>query len=153
MNKLLTSLNKENTNEYQLIGISSSLKEYRLAYFINRALGLDLRRLKDLRTTGKANDEVTPFSLFSYPEENNHITYYLLSNKNTRSNLIPDLRTTDYFLLIKKKIENSKIADVLNRLKRVSTIQTAFLLEISNIRDFFYILTDLEIHEIELLQN
>lgn len=154
MNKIKQlHIETDSTEDYQLIGISSPSKEYRLAYYINKTLGIDLRRQKDLNTTIMSEREMTPFSLFFYPEEECEHSYYLLSNSNTKSKLIPDLGTTDYFLLIRRHIEKSKILELIHGLQKISLVQTAFMLDLSKIRGFFYVLDDLEEFEDRSFNN
>ncbi|MFA8450743.1 MAG: IPExxxVDY family protein [Bacteroidales bacterium] len=155
MNKYPLNIDCFTSEEYQLIGISSHSKEYRLAFFINKTLGIDLRRQRDLNTSGRPTDEISPYSLFYYPEEENDHSFYLLSNRNKKTKLIKDKDYTaiDYFFVIRRKFENSRLRELIKGLLKINLVQTAFLIEIDAIKDFLYVLTDLEEQESHFMKK
>ena len=140
----------DSAKDYQLIGISSPLKEHRLAVFINRTLNFNLRRLKDLTTSQKSGASTSPFPLYSYDLGENQSTYYLLSNKNKVSKLVPSLKSIDYFLLIKNKLTETSVSKLIKNLTSISAIQTAFEFDQKIVKDMTFIFNDLEIHEISM---
>ena len=134
--------------DYYLIAIHTSLEDYRLAFFINQILPINLSKSKsEIQINIKEGE--TNFSRFYYNDEESAITWNLIQNKNeviqykkgntqnlfsnvtmevsTKVFLLPEFKKADYFL----KIENnddamnvSKIQILLNTIDSVSTVYT-----------------------------
>jgi len=132
--------------DYHLIAIHTSLENYRLAYFINKKLFINLSKSKNEIQINIKEGE-TNFSRFSYSDSDKEITWDLIQNKNeviqykkgvtqnlfsnltmevaTKVYLLPEFKKVDYFL----KVENnedalslSKIQILLNTIDNVSTV-------------------------------
>jgi hypothetical protein len=132
--------------DYYLIAIHTSLEDYRLAFFINQILPINLSKSKsEIQINIKEGE--TNFSRFYYNDEESAITWNLIQNKNeviqykkgntqnlfsnvtmevsTKVFLLPEFKKVDYFL----KIENnddamnvSKLQIILNTIDSVSTV-------------------------------
>lgn len=132
--------------DYYLIAIHTSLEDYRLAYFINQQLPINLSKSKDeVQITIKEGD--TKFARFYYYDNENAVSWNLIQNKNeviqekkdsiqnlfsnvhmeisTKVFLLPEFKKVDYFL----KIENTgdtmnaiKIKTLLNKIDSISTV-------------------------------
>ena len=134
--------------DYHLIAIHTSLEDYRLAYFINQKLPINLGKSKDEVQINIKEGE-TKFSRFYYYDSENEISWNLIQNKNevtqqkkdaiqnlfsnttleisTKVYLLPEFKKADYFL----KIENTedtmnlpKIKTILNTIDSISAIYT-----------------------------
>jgi hypothetical protein len=134
--------------DYHLIAIHTSLEDYRLAYFINQKLPINLGKSKDEVQINIKEGE-TKFSRFYYHDSENATSWNLIQNKNevsqqkksavlnlfsnttleisTRVYLLPEFKKADYFL----KIENtedtmdvSKIRTILNTIDSISAVYT-----------------------------
>lgn len=139
-------LDEFDETDYYLIAIHTSLEDYRLAFFINQILPINLSKSKNGIQINIKEGETT-FSRFYYYDSENNISWNLLQNKNevvqqkkgnsqnlfsnvtievaTKTFLIPEFRKVDYFL----KIENiedtmdvSKIQILLNKIENISTL-------------------------------
>ena len=110
--------------DYHLIAIHTSLEDYRLAYFINQKLPINLGKSKNEIQINIKEGE-TKFSRFYYHDVEKEITWNLIQNKSeivqqkndnsqglfsninievsTKVYLLPELKKVDYFL----KIENT----------------------------------------------
>ncbi|WP_035669264.1 IPExxxVDY family protein [Flavobacterium sp. 83] len=134
--------------DYYLIAIHTSLEDYRLAFFINQLLPVNLNKSKNEIQINIKEGE-TNFSRFYYYDNEKAITWNLIQNKNeviqqkkginqnlfsnvtmevaTKVFLLPEFKKVDYFL----KIENiedtrsvSTIQTILNKIDRISTLYT-----------------------------
>jgi len=141
--------------DYHLIAIHTSLEDYRLAYFINQKLPINLGKNKDGIHINIKEGE-TNFSRFSYYEKENEVTWNLIQNKNeviqqknensqdlfsnvnmevsTKVYLLPEFKKVDYFL----KIENTEEEKITERiqllLNTIENISTAYALDINKIK-------------------
>lgn len=134
--------------DYYLIAIHTSLEDYRLAFFINQMLPINLSKSKNEIQINIKEGE-TNFSRFYYYDPEKAISWNLIQNKNevteqkkgnsqnlfsnvtmevsTKVFLLPEFKKVDYFL----KIENvedtrsvSKIQTALNKIDSISTLYT-----------------------------
>jgi hypothetical protein len=134
--------------DYYLIAIHTSLEDYRLAFFINQLLPINLSKsTNEIQITIEEGE--TSFSRFYYYDNEKAITWNLIQNKNevirhkkginhnlfsnvtmevsTKVFLLPEFKKVDYFL----KIENiddtmsvSTIQTILNKIDKLSTLYT-----------------------------
>lgn len=120
MNKL--TLKYEFDIDFNLIAITCPLKDYRLCYFINKKTGLSLYKIEDHEVM-LDNHTVLYFGRYTFEDEQNDISYFLISNKGIAGGvLIPEMKATDYFLLIKNAIDDELLewqVTQINNLKEV----------------------------------
>ncbi len=141
--------------DYHLIAIHTSLEDYRLAYFINQKLSINL---------GKSKKEVeinikegrTHFSRFYYYDKENTISWNLIQNKDqviqhikdsgqnlfsnttleisTKVHLLPEFKKVNYFLKIENAPETTSIIKIQNILNTIESISTAYSVDIDQIK-------------------
>lgn len=134
--------------DYHLIAIHTSLEDYRLAYFINQNLPINLSKSKDEIQINIKEGE-TNFSRFYYYDSEKAISWNLIQNKNevsqqkkdadqnlfsdltqgiaTKVYLLPEFKKADFFLKIENTdntIEVSKVKIILNTIDSISTVYT-----------------------------
>ncbi|TDE55032.1 IPExxxVDY family protein [Flavobacterium sp. GT3P67] len=134
--------------DYDLIAIHTSLEDYRLAYFINQKLPINLSKSKNEIQINIKEGE-TNFSRFYYNDTEKDISWDLIQNKNevtqykkentqnlfsnvtmevsTKVFLLPEFKKVDYFLKIENNDDTmnvSKIQILLNTIDNVSTVYT-----------------------------
>jgi len=134
--------------DYHLIAIHTSLEDYRLAYFINQKLTINLGINKDQIQINIKEGE-TKFSRFYYYNVEKGIYWNLIQNKNeviqqkneirqnlfsninvevsTKVYLLPEFKKVDYFLKIEnvdEEINGAKIQLLLNTIENITTAYT-----------------------------
>ncbi|MES2576062.1 MAG: IPExxxVDY family protein [Bacteroidota bacterium] len=134
--------------DYYLIAIHTSLEDYRLAYFINQRLPINLSKSKNEIQINIKEGE-TNFSRFYYNDAEKEVSWNLIQNKNeviqykkgstqnlfsnvtmevsTKVFLLPEFKKVDYFLKIENNEDTmnvSKIQILLNTIDNVSTVYT-----------------------------
>ncbi len=121
---------------YTLVGISCHLRDYHLTYLLNENLDLGFVKENDFQG----------YPFFFCRDENCFNAYYLLGNRGQESILLPEMKQTDYLLLIEgpfKKIQKDKL---LKKIRSIDNILMSFEIKIEIIKNFETILNDLEIH-------
>lgn len=141
----LHDLDFELEHDYNLICIHTTLEDYRLAYFINETLSVNLKR-KDEDLDFNNNKE--SFSLYEYHNKSCFLTYNLLANKcmlveykTSRKNalfyntllsqaqisyLIDDKKQVDFFLKITGDLSLQQINCVTDRLNTIQQVITVY---------------------------
>lgn len=142
------SLDEFDEIDYNLIAIHTSLEDYRLAYFINQKLPVNLAKSADEVQINIKEGE-TKFSRFYYYDEENTVAWNLVQNKNevvqeqndqiqnlfssstesisTKVYLLPEFKKADYFLKIDNtddSIDINQIKTILNTIDNITTVYT-----------------------------
>jgi hypothetical protein len=142
--------------DYNLIAIHTTLEDYRLAYFINKHLPINLSKSKsEIQINIKEGE--THFSRFDFDDAENDIYWNLIQNKNevivekknndfdlfantvqeiaTKVYLLPEFKKVNYFLKIdnaENTIDVEKTTAILNTIERISTVYMVDLNKIKN---------------------
>ena len=137
------SFDFEYDHDYILIGIHTTLNDYRLAYFLNKELKLFLKRSEDDLDFLSKN---CSFPFYLYEDEASFITWSLISNKfisvNTvQSNdnlfneetktrfLIPEKKKVDYFIKISGYIKDENLEHIISKIKETEKIITSYIID------------------------
>lgn len=134
----------EYDHDYILIGVHSTLNDYRLAFFLNKELNLFLKRSKsDLDFPVKK----CSFPFYSYEDEACFVSWSLISNKYISINLtqsdtnnlfneetetrhlIPEKNKVDYFIKINGYIQDEFLENILMKIKNTEKIMTSYVID------------------------
>jgi hypothetical protein len=115
--------------DFQLGGIATPLRDYRMAWTLHRYLGLDLERIEDVELSPGHLPENGGFSRFRATDEMDKATIYLISNRFSGKLLLPGQRNADYLLLVYGSWYADKFPQFLASIRPLPNIQTAFPIE------------------------
>jgi len=141
--------------DYQLIAIHTSLEDYRLAYFINQKLPINLSKSNcEIQINIKEGE--TNFSRYFYHDTEKEISWNLIQNKNeviqqkkennqnlfsninmevsTKVFLLPEFKKVDYFLKIDNLDERLNVNEIQLLLNKIENISTVYTIEINKIK-------------------
>ena len=127
-----------------VVGINSTLVDYKLAWNINNKLSLDLVRYDDLEFEG-AN-----YSFFYYSAGENYNVYNLVSLVRKDKVLYPFNPRIDYLLIIQNSLSPERQIDIMRCLREIDGIRHAFVLEKEkNLRQVLETIADCELKVID----
>lgn len=151
--KLLTSEFTE--IDFQLLAIHCPFEGYRLAFFINKTLKINLIRTKNKLQVVQKNGG-SDFERFSFDDVKNDRTWDLIENKNTvNANndiavnglflesstrfltpvfLVPEFKKVDYFLRISGETDREMKTEVATELKKIKLITTVYEINTDKIK-------------------
>jgi hypothetical protein len=141
--------------DYYLIAIHTSLEDYRLAYFLNRELGISLSKNKfDIGTQVKKVK--TSFTRFTFDDEQKLVLWDLVENKkvvetneidsnidlfsNTKSSfstttyLLPEYKKVDFFIKIENAESEIDLDKVISKISKIEAIKLVYSLAKENIK-------------------
>jgi len=139
MSKVIT-LDYEYEHDYILIGINSTLEDYRLAYLLNKGLQINLvREPKDLDFSNKN----CTFTLFNYNCKKTYSSWSLLSNRHIFvsktleennlfkeeskiSYLINEKKELDYFLKIIGDFDEGPLKEMLEKINKIKGVIASY---------------------------
>jgi hypothetical protein len=120
-----TTLKYEIDLDFVLLAITAPLKDYRLCFFTNRELHLDLSRREDHEIFFHNSDKPFYFSRYSYTQPHTETEFTLLANKGSEGFLIPEMKTVDFFLLIHNYIDPDELRTLISGFNRIAGVQVA----------------------------
>ena len=128
---------------FTLFGISCHLKDYRLSYHLNHKLDLSFVKMEDF----------LGFSFYFLRDEDCFNSYYLLGNRGQESILLPDLKQTDFLLLVEGPVKKIQKERLLEKIRGIQNVLTAFEVRFETIKNYNIMLTDLELHLMNILKD
>ena len=132
MSKNINQKLKLNEENYSLIGIVSTCKEYKLAWILNNILDISLAKEKDEKINLINNDSIN-ISHFLYRRKKMYLR--LISNKTTKSHLIVSLSNFDYLIQFSPNLFEFSSFDIINKLKSNNLIQFANFVDTKLIKE------------------
>jgi hypothetical protein len=141
--------------DYYLIAIHTSLEDYRLAFFINQKLPINLSKSENEIQINIKEGE-TNFSRFYYNDIESTITWNLIQNKNevvqykkgntqnlfsdvtmevaTKVFLLPEFKKVDYFLKIENNDDAMNVSKIQLLLNTIDSISTVYIVDTNQIK-------------------
>jgi len=120
--------------DFVLIAVTSSLKDYRLCYLINKFLSFNFAKIPDLEVDIHQNETPVLFSLYHYCWQNTETDFYFIANKGSEGYLIPEMKKADYFLLIKNYIDEDDLDNLISSLNKIPEIVAAVKIDPKKIK-------------------
>ncbi|MFI5158136.1 MAG: IPExxxVDY family protein [Sphingobacteriales bacterium] len=120
--------------DFVLIAVTTPLKDYRICYLINKYLNFNLAKTADLSVEIHPNTEPVYFSKYTHHWEASDTDFYFIANKGSDGYLIPEMRKTDYFLMIKNYIDDYDLDNLVSSLNRVPEIVAAVKIDPKKIK-------------------
>ena len=125
-------LEEEYEYDFDLYGISSHEKDYRICWAINNSLGLSLERTAEnieviFNQQEKQNSQ---FPVFKFERDDVLETYYLIGNKFENHQLIEEQKHVDFFLMVKSSGVMSS-NDFIDKLKDIPFVLAVNKVDVS----------------------
>ena len=134
--KNLSQKHLKNDEEYYLIGIVSSCKEYKLAWVIEKLLDIPLKKEKN-EIINLVDNKTIEMSFLISKDKNKY--FKLISNKLLnnpfKSYLISSLSNFDYLIQFSINYFDNSPADIINTLKSDNFIHFANFVDIKLIKE------------------
>ncbi|GHB24817.1 IPExxxVDY family protein [Mongoliitalea lutea] len=129
--------------DFEILGFVAPVKDYKLAWAINKQLDLRLKKVDDYYL-----ELINQPDLFvpQFLEKKEHGFVQLLKNKSntfgpTAAYLIPELKIMDYFLLIQDFTEELNLNTYIERLSDVDFIQNVVKIDVTKLKSKENLLT------------
>jgi len=137
MAKKITLDSNTEPSWFTITGISCHLKDYRLSFMINQKLPSAFIKMDDLPGS---------YSLYFYKDEESRNSYYLISNRNDKKILFPELKQTDFLLLVEGLFKKNRLNSLINSIKSIPNVLTAFEIKPESLKNLSVFLSELELH-------
>ena len=131
-------------DEYSLIGIHTTLEDFKLAYLLNKNLGTHFYKSKEDLSYEKLKKQAS-FSIFNYSNIKYDFEWFLIANSSKRENqtesnellltsetktyLIPEKKKVDFFIKIIGNLQYSFIAETVHKIKTIDQVITSYSID------------------------
>jgi RIO-like serine/threonine protein kinase len=120
--------------DFIVLAITTSLKDYRLCFNLNKFAPANFMRVDELALPLSDNHTVALFNRYTYLPENCETEFYLLSNKSSEGLLIPEMNRVDYFLVIKNFIDKEDLEAWITHLKQIPEVLAAVEVDVKKLK-------------------
>ncbi|MFN7045176.1 MAG: IPExxxVDY family protein [Flavobacterium sp.] len=138
------------SDDYELIAVHSSLDDYKLAYCLNKVLGVQLS--KNLAYVEISIPEgKSAFSNYIFDDEKNDVVWTLIENKTTIINsnkqttslfeqvditvfLLPEFKKADYLIKIENIDYGFDSESIIEKIQEIKNVTTAYVIDITNLK-------------------
>ncbi len=117
------SLDIEQEAEISLFGIVCDKKISKLAWLINNTGFYDFEKIEDLDLTGYNPADINSYMRMQSVDEENHLTYILVENKNEKRYLASELKSLNYLLIVKGGLDFFVADDCIKSINKIPEIK------------------------------
>ncbi len=128
----------------EMLGLVTHFKDYRLAYYINDAMGIQLKRYADFQLAGKNGQ----YSWYYFTEGGNYHNITMIGNNHQAGKLITDYKA-DYLFLIKNIFDEDQVAEFISKLRKIVDLSLVFQMQLAKVKNIDILLEALEMHELK----
>ena len=133
-------------DDIHIIGVNSTLMDYKLAYYLNEKFLFNFVRLKDILL-----DENNPYAFFYYNAGENRNAYNLVSLRYKDHLCIKLNPHIDYLLIIRNPVSTERLAQIIQTLREMKEVTYAYTLELSRNPAVDVLPERIEMHERQCL--
>lgn len=138
------------SDDYELIAIHSSLDDYKLAYMLNKELGVQLSK-NNAYVEIAIPEGKSAFSNYIFDDEKNDVVWTLIENKTTIINsnkqttslfeqvditvfLLPEFKKADYLIKIENIDYGFDSESIIDKIQEIKNVTTAYAIDITNLK-------------------
>ena len=130
--------------EYSLIGIHTTLEDYKLAYLLNKNLGISFYKSKEDLSLEEMDHKIF-FPLFNYTNIAYDFDWFLFANSakiesqiaskellltsESKTYLIPEKKKVDFFIKISGVLPYSFIVETVDEIKTIDQVITSYSID------------------------
>jgi hypothetical protein len=132
--------------DLSIIGINSLLKDYRLAFFLNKDTALSLNRMNDLPVYAEKENLLPEYPLYYCHQSSQRAHFYLLGNNHAVTKIIPVYKQADFLLMVRGQLEPQNIVSLAQNIRKINGVQLVFNIDLSKVKNLEGIMSDIELH-------
>lgn len=123
--------------DFDLVAVNASIKEYKLAWILNKNLNWNLAKQPNIEIEFTGNKAIS-VSNFEYRTE--YQTFKLLKNRAENQEeqfnayLIPELKNFDYFVMLENESDSFDLNIFISEIKQIPFVQFAVLVNTATLK-------------------
>ena len=128
-------------DDIQIIGINSTLADYKLAYYFNTNLSFKLTRLDDILL-----DDEHPYAFFYYNAGENRNAYNLVSLRHQGQPCVQLKPQMDYLLIVRNHITDDRLEQLIKNIRSIRQVTYAYIMDLEKSPALDVLLERIEMH-------
>lgn len=129
-------------DDIHIIGVNSTLVDYKLAYYLNEKLNFNFVRLNDILL-----DEIRPYAFFYFNAGENRNAYNLVSLRHKDHLCLKTNPQIDFLFIIRNPVTPERIGQLISKMREIKDILYAYTIDLSRNPAIDILLERIEIHE------
>ena len=142
-------LNDFHEEKYSLLGIHTTLEDYKLAYLLNHHLKIRFNKAS-FNLDFENEKSNASFSIYTYENSIYDSEWYLIANSEKKENkvqeeglllsteiknyLIPEKKNIDFFIKIVEDIRLENVQNLVNKIKNINQVITAYTIDTNTLK-------------------
>ncbi len=118
--------------DFVLIAISCHQKDYRLSWFLNNALEINLSKAEDFQPIAEGG---AGFPRYEYIDDLSDLHYTLIGNISSGTYFLGEHRQADFFVKMEGNVYDQDIEDVVNKIKDIEVVIMAYEVDLQRLKD------------------
>jgi hypothetical protein len=139
-------------DDIYIIGINTTHRDYKLAWYLNEYLKTDFSKLDDIELPG-TEGEMRRFPFYYYNAGENLNVYNLIGNRSSGHIFTRLSIQTDYFLIIRNFLQAEKLAVISQQIKQIPNVMLAYRVDAAREKNIDLMLEEVELHEFKTLRS
>lgn len=129
-------------DDIHIIGINSTLIDYKLAYYLNSTLSFNFIRLKEILL-----DDILPYAFFYYNSGENRNAYNLVSLRHKDHLCVKLNPQIDFLLIVRNPIKEEKLDQLVKNIRTIKDVTYAYVMDLSKSPTMDVLLERIEMHQ------
>jgi len=117
-----------------LWGLVAQVKEYQLCWHLNKVMGFGLKRSEDVEIINRKKNKTSVFSFYRFESDLDKWLVYVVSNKHLGEYLVPEVRQTDFLLMIRGEVSKQEEEALFQKLKSIPIMQMVVKLDYDRLK-------------------
>lgn len=130
--------------DFKAFSLFTALKGYRLCWWLNKDMGLNMKRMPDFLHTPNKATQPTSFPVFFYQNPALLIQYFLLVNKSPQGVLFDQPKNMDFLFLVRNPVDHDHANEVVRYMKQTPNVQAVFPFDEKQDKQTINVLYDFE---------
>lgn len=145
------TLQSQPFDDILLLGISTTLPDYKLVWHLNRQLDINLIKYNNIYPDPHDRSESYSFYLFDQGENLNVFNLVALNNEGKRWMKLPV--NTDFLFIIRNALDQDRLDFITQTIRNILHITYAFTVDPNKIKSIDIMLETIEFHEMEIMKE
>jgi hypothetical protein len=145
------TLHSQPFDDILLLGIATTLPDYKLAWHLNNSLSIDLIKHDDIFPEQYSEQE--GFSFYLYDQGENMNVFNLVSLQSNGNRWIKLRVSTDYLFIIRNALDQERLDQITRAIRNIPQIVHAFVVDTQKTKGIDILLETIEFHEMEILKS
>jgi len=116
-----------------LIGIVTTLSDYRLCWFLNKQSGFEFIKKEDLLLENSSGLD-SWFTRYEFENQPGDPHYILIANKGNPSHFLPEKKEIDFLLVVKEAQKGDFQFKLINKLRKIEFVDAVLALEMGTLK-------------------